>query len=310
MIYRMNSLLFFKSLSDITRIRLLNILNNHELGVNEIVSLLNMGQPRISRSLKILTDAGLLECRRDGIWAFYSAVKNGSGGKFIKSIQYLFENDELFKQDLKFAEKVIHDRSLKTVHFFNSIASQWDALKQEILGNFDLNTVILDQIEPCECAVDLGCGTGGLLSGLKNKASTVIGVDSSARMINEAKNRFQDSIDTINIRLGEMEHLPLRNKEADCAVISMVLHHLSNPYTAIAEVNRILKQDGIFIIVDFEKHKSEVMRNTYGDRWLGFTDSEIRQWLKRNKFTNISSESYKLKKSLKLSIYKSIKNNS
>lgn len=301
----MNSLIYFKALSDTTRIRLLNILFNHELSVNEIVSLMDMGQSRISRHLKILTDAGLLGCRRDGIWAFYYVEPGGQGRKFIDSIRYLFDDEQLLHQDLLHAETIIQERKLKAIQFFNRIASQWDLLKKELLGSFDLNTVITNEISDSDIVVDLGCGTGELMEKLQSTAQHVIGVDSSSNMLDQARSRFHSDKGKIDLRLGQLEHLPLKNSEADCAVISMVLHHLSTPKSLIAEVSRVLRRRGSFIIVDFDKHNDEGMRKIYGDRWLGFSKDEITEMLSSHGFELKNFHSFKIQNQLALNLYKS-----
>ena len=135
----MKTLEYFKALSDITRLRLLNILIHYELSVNEIVSLMEMGQSRISRHLKILMEAGFLECRRDGAWAFYFISHQGQGRELINAIRYLLDKEPFFDEDLLRAEHIVQDRSLKTMQFFNQIAFKWDLLKRKILGDFDLN---------------------------------------------------------------------------------------------------------------------------------------------------------------------------
>lgn len=305
----MDSVVYFKSLSDSTRIRLFHCLLHHELSVNEIVSLLKMGQSRISRHLKILIDAGLLQCRRNGLHAFYSVIDGGPGRKFSEAIRYLFNKDPILNEDLVRAQKIIDDRRLKTMNFFNSIASEWDLLKRDIIGNFDLNEAILKHIDTNWIVVDLGCGTGELLSGIKSITLSAIGVDSSPKMLEETRRRFQGEHQDIDLRLGELEHLPLRNEEADCAVISMVLHHLSNPHTVLNEINRILKPGGSFILVDFDKHNIEDMRHSYGDQWLGFTGEEIEKWLASQNFLLSRKETYKLKKSLQLNLFISTKKN-
>ncbi len=299
----MNILHYFKALSDFTRIRLMNVLLNHELSVNELVTLTAMGQSRISRHLKILTDAGFLECRRDGVWAFYSANGNGSGRQFLDAIRYLFEDDMTLAQDLSEAAHLIEDRKIRTMQFFNTIAQKWDHLKQEILGDFDLNAAILKEIAPCSTAVDLGCGTGELLSYIKSVASHVIGVDSSAKMIEQARHRFSNTYRAPDLRLGELEHLPLSDGEADCAAISMVLHHISKPIVAISEVHRILKPGGALIIADLDKHTNEIMRESYGDRWLGFHCQEISNFLITNGFILKNVQSYNLNQNLVLNIF-------
>ena len=299
----MEMLKYFKALSDLTRLRLVNVLLHHELSVNELVTLTAMGQSRISRHLKILMDSEILDCRRDGVWAFYSVSRHSDGRKFIDAVKYLFEEKAPLTQDLLTARRLIEDRKVKTMQFFNTIAQNWDHLKQDILGRFDLNAAILNHMPSCSTAVDLGCGTGELLIHMTSAASHIIGVDSSAKMIDQARQRFINTPISPDLRLGELEHLPLSDSEADCAVISMVLHHMSNPVAAMLEINRILKPGGALIIADFEKHTNETMRNTYGDRWLGFHRHEISDFLDASGFSLTHAQTYPLHQNLTLNIF-------
>lgn len=303
----MKSLNYFKSLSDVTRIRVYNILLNYELSVNELVQLLGMGQSGISRHLKILTNAGLLKCRRSGVWAFYSADLSEGKKNFATSSQNLFEEEATLNQDLMLAQRIIAERSLETSQFFNTIAHKWDLLKREIMGDFNLNAVIADNMNGANVIADLGCGTGELLSDLTEGGKKVIGVDSSSSMLEETRKRFLNSDTPLDLRLGELEHLPLKDKEAEVAVISLALHHLSNPEAAIAEAERILKPGGTLIIAEFEKHNNELLQKTYGDRWLGFTKKEVQGWLVDNNFITSPEKEYNVQQSLKIVVYKSVK---
>ncbi len=303
----MISITYFKALSDITRIRLFNVLLHFELSVNELVELMGMGQSRISRHLKILTDSGLLECRRDGVWAFYSLNNNDPVLKFSNSIAYLFKAEPVLTEDVNHALKIIDKRKQTTNIFFNSIAFEWDRLKTEILTDFDLNSAILEYIQTGSIVADLGCGTGDLLSHLEQHVSRIIGVDSSSKMLDKAKERFLNNGKHIDLRLGELEHLPIGDREADHVIFSLVLHHLTDPAQAISESRRILQPEGTLIIADFEKHTNEKLRKIYGDRWLGFSKTEVEEWLNNNGFSLNSIQSYDLKKSIKLNIFNSIK---
>jgi ArsR family transcriptional regulator len=296
----MDNLIYFKALADETRIRLFNILINHEISVNELVSLMGMGQSRISRHLKILTDSGLVQCRRDGVWAFFTASKAGEEKKFVDAIRFLFDEEPELTEDLKNAEKVITDRKRKSKQFFNKIAHKWDDLKQQIIGDFDLNSAILKHVERCAYAVDMGCGTGQLLHRLKEVAAVAVGVDSSPQMLEQARKLFSSDNGAVELRLGELEHLPVGDKQADCVIISMALHHIPSPEKAIAEAARILKPKGRLIIADFEKHQDEEMERKYGDRWLGFSIKEIKTYLGDNGFTLNLTESFDMNQPLKL----------
>ncbi len=303
----MKSLNYFKALADSTRIRIYNILLENELSVNELVQLFEVGQSGISRHLKILTDSGLLNCRRSGVRAFYSADQSPENEKFIGSVKYLFEEEFILNQDLLKVQRIIAERSLETRHFFNTIAHKWDLLKLDIMGDFDLNAVIIDNIPPCTEVADLGCGTGELLSILTKKAEKVIGVDSSQNMLEESRKRFFNNNSAIDLRLGELEHLPLRDQEAEVAVISLALHHLSNPGAAVAEASRILKPGGTLIIAEFQNHENESFRKTYGDRWPGFSEDEINSWIGSNHFIINSVSRYHVQQALTICIYKSVK---
>ena len=299
----MDALKYFKALSDETRIRLINILLHYELKVGELVSVLEMGQSRISRHLKILAEAGLVENLREGVWGFYHIARSGPGRSFINAVRYLFEDDSAYAEDISRAARVIEERKRHTLQFFDHIAPRWDLFKGEIIGDFDLNRAIFQEVGNYAVGVDLGCGTGDLLDVMSGHAEKVIGVDSSPRMLEEARKRFSDRGDAIEIRLGEIEHLPLSDGEADLAVISLVLQYLTRPEAAISEVSRILKKGGRFILADFEKHDQEILREKYGARWLGFSGSELERWLEGKGFSLGRMDSYPLNNGLPLTIY-------
>ncbi|MEG6592433.1 metalloregulator ArsR/SmtB family transcription factor, partial [Desulfovibrio sp. 1188_IL3213] len=155
------ALLYFKALSDETRLRLIHILLHYELSVNELVRILDMGQSRVSRHLKILTEAGLLTSRRDGLWVFYAVPRSGEEREFLRAAMPFVQADAAMRADLNMAAQMLEERALKTRQFFNAIAEDWDELNREVLGTFDLPHAVCAAIpENCGMAVDLGCGTG------------------------------------------------------------------------------------------------------------------------------------------------------
>lgn len=298
---------FFKALADETRMRLLNLSLHYELNVNEIVRVLDMGQSRISRHLKILTDCHLLTFRRDGLWIFYSAATEGEGFEFIESIKHLFDFNSSYQRDLDAAKRCIEERTKKTTHFFETLSKNWELLKQDIIGDFDLNEKILLTIPETDTIVDLGCGTGDLLPLLKTKAHHVIGVEKSTQMLEEARKHYDFDRDGIDVRIGELEHLPLRDEEAEIALMNLVLHHLSEPKKAIKEVFRILKPGGYFFIFDLLLHEEESMRQKYGDLWLGFSLDVLDTWLRESGFTPMKGDQFDLKNGLKGFLHRSHK---
>ncbi len=197
---------YCKALADETRARLVNLLLLHELNVGEIVQIMDMGQSRISRHLKILSDSGLVVFRREGLWAFYRASESGPGRDFLDGVTGLFLDEDIFVQDLNLAAKIIRERTVETRQFFDAIAPEWERLSREVMGELDLTREIRARMKDCECAVDLGCGPGDLLEALSGSATTVIGVDNSSRMLELAEERF--SRDTgVSLRIGELSHL-------------------------------------------------------------------------------------------------------
>ncbi len=277
----MELLTVLKALSDETRLRILSLLLNHELNVNEIVDVLGMGQSRISRHLKILADAGILSCRKDGLWAFYTVPVNGPAEKMIKIIQQEM-TDALYENDSRSLESYMADRNRKGREYFNGIASRWSAIRREMLAGLDLNSEILGVMKRASVTADLGCGNGELAALLLQKSSKVIGVDRSTGMIDIARQNLSGiSPEQIEFRLGELSHLPLRDEEADCVVINMVLHYLDEPARGIEEACRILKKRGRLIIGDFSIHTNESMRSRFGHRWLGFHNAAVEGWMKQ-----------------------------
>lgn len=302
-----NTLKALKALADETRLRIAIILWHYELSVNELVSLLNMGQSRISRHLKILTEAGILQARRDGLWIFYKAVTSETEDtafdkEFLEHIFHTIAKDT--KEDLDMASRIIEARAMKTRQFFNTIADDWDELNREVLGDFSLPNTIKQYVpEHCHVAVDLGCGTGEVLGKLLEVSNEVIGVDGSQRMLELARRRFSDNdhaLAKLSLRIGELDHLPLRDSEANFACINLVLHHLSEPQLAINEISRILMPNGFVFITDFIQHKVENMRQTYGDRWLGFSTETLEAYLKSAGFTPVHHIKQEVRMGLKI----------
>jgi len=299
--------LYFKALADATRLRLLNILYTHELNVNEIVSIMGMGQSRISRHLKILTDSGLLKYRRDGLWVFYRAEKEGRGGELLGLLSDFIRTDREMSADYELLSNVIEEGYRQRTRFFDSLAPDWNDIKQSIFGDFNISEAIVERIDRCDVAADLGCGTGELLPYIKQKAKKVIGVDKSPKMLEMAGRRPSLNDKGIELRIGEIEHLPMRDREANAAVINMVLHYLPSPERAIYEAGRVVKNGGALIIADLDKHRDEQMRTKYSHRWLGFSRKNIERWLSDAGFNLSEFSQFDVLNGLKIDLYVSVK---
>lgn len=297
-------LLKFKALADETRLRLVSILSSYELSVNELVQILDMGQSRVSRHLKILAEAGLLRARRDGLWVFYTAPANGANADFLKAILPFLPDSAQRQADLTHAGLMLEERARRAQQFFNAMAEKWDDLNSEILGQFDLPARVASALPACcHVAADLGCGTGAVLARICEKAELAIGVDGSSAMLELCRSRLSCPISGapgLSLRIGELSHLPLANQEADFACLNLVLHHLPDPASAFSEIRRILAPGGTLFITDFLKHNDEAMRSRYGDHWLGFEQEELASFLTACNFRISNTEFRPVGRKLKL----------
>jgi ubiquinone/menaquinone biosynthesis C-methylase UbiE len=297
------SLPAFKALADPTRLRILNLLLGQELNVNEIVLIVKTGQSGVSRHLKILAESGLIRCRKDGLWSFFSAAADGDLAALITELKSVFAREPQMQADGRAAAQALARRTIEAKQLFDSLAPRWEDMKREILGDFDLNHTILDAIPSVSTAADLGCGTGDLLEALCARAKKVIGVDSSPEMIRAARERFTGRNGSVEVRMGEFEHLPLADGEAD-----LVLHHLADPLRGVQEAARVLAAGGRFILADFQAHDDEIMRRKFGDRRLGFSRKTVETWLGKAGFGNINVKKYPVKRNLTVLVWSADKN--
>jgi len=290
-------ILFHKTLADGTRLRLAHLLLRHELSVAELTAVLQSSQPKISRHLKVLAESGLARCRRDGLWAFYSAAV-GRLPRMLQALSGMAAAPE-FADDERRAAEVLAERAAATRRFFNEVAHDWPRLSREILGGLDLSQAVDQRLDRRRTIADLGCGPGALLPVLAAKAEHVIGVDSSARMLEEALRRH-GGLPGLSLRLGELERLPLRDGEADAAVMSLVLHHLADPLAGLRQARRVLAPGGLLVLAELDRHQDESLRIAHADRYLGFSLEEIGAWLGQSGFCQDAAETLELSRGHKL----------
>ena len=306
-----DNLKIFKALADSTRLRIYRILTNHELNVNEIVEVLLMGQSRVSRHLKILTESSLLSCRRDGSFVYYQAEQDEKKRPLMDFIEKSKHHQDEVLKDLQRAKVIVAERKKKTRVFFNEVAATWDDLKQDLFGDFDLNQTLMECLytgkQNYKTIVDLGCGTGEFLSLINSRVKKCIGVDSSPKMLELARDRFSNIKSDYEFRLGELEHLPVKEKEVDSAIINMVLHHIAVPSQVIYEARRVLAPGGSIVIADLAKHTSKSIKERFGGAWMGFEKEEIEKWLTDAGFKLISVSTYSVYLNQSINVFKSKK---
>ncbi len=292
----------FKALSDVTRLRLFYVLRRYELNVNEIVPVVEMSQSGVSRHLRILVDCGLLTSRRDGSYTYYTTARHGMVPALIALIDQSPEITD-FQKDLAGAREMIKIRQSSTRRFFKTIAPQWDRIKKQVLGELDLNDAILNSHSLEGDIGDLGCGTGELMEmlALRTKAR-LIGIDSSPEMLEQARVRLS-AIDHAELRLGELEHLPMKNREIGTAILNMVLHHLSQPEKALSEIFRVLKPGGLLILSDFDRHDQKAIKERMGGSWFGFEKDKIHAWLADCGFCPLTTRVFPVRHGLTINLF-------
>ncbi len=303
----MNVVKVFKALADETRLRIFCLLLYHEFNVNEMVQAMDMGQSRISRHLKILAESGLISSRRDGSFVYYHGVINEDNRELIDFIQGHIDVEAEIQSDLDRAEAIFLERKTQTARFFSRVAAYWEQLKESIFGDLDINSLIADKTGTGDVLVDLGCGTGELIMALHHKARQVIGIDSSPQMLEQAAGKLRSNGHNVELRLGELEHLPMGDNAANIAVVNMVLHHLSVPASGIREAFRVLKPGGVFVIVDFDRHSQEWVRDRFGGPWMGLNPDDIEQWLTDAGFELRERERLQVKNGLGVNLFVAVK---
>lgn len=276
-----------------TRIRIIHILSKCDLTVTEITQILGQSQPRVSRHLKLLCDAGLIERIPEGTWAFFrlsdhrlgstaSSQSETTAHKFSRLLTTMMDDDDpIFLRDLERLYEIKLARTERAAQYFEANASDWDRIRALQLPESDVEQALLELAgtEPIEDLVDMGTGTGRILEVLSNRVKRGIGLDSNREMLTVARANIERAgLTNCHVRQGDIFAPPLPEACADLIVIHQVLHFLSEPRLAVTEAARLLRANGIMIIVDFKPHHLEFLRNDHAHRRLGFSDQQVQAW--------------------------------
>jgi ArsR family transcriptional regulator len=277
------------ALSDPTRSRILLLLDRQELTVSEICSIMQLPQSTASRHLKALADSGWIAARAEGTSHLYTMTRDelDAGARRL----WLLVREQVgptpaATQDHRRLQAALAERRTKSQEFFSSSAGQWDRLRDELFGD-RVHLGALAALADSDWIVgDLGCGTGQVSAALAPFVGRVIAVDSSAAMLQAAKRRLS-GFDNIDLRRGDLEALPIDDDRLDLAAMMLVLHHVSEPEKAVADVARALKPGGRIIIGDMLPHDRESYRQQMGHVWLGFSDDHVNRMLTEAGFGRI-----------------------
>jgi len=265
-----------------TRLRLLALCGQAELTVTELTQILGQSQPRVSRHLKLLCEAGLLERVPEGTWAFYRVGERLSGAALVKALTALLPaGDATLGRDAERLVQVKQDRAAVAEKYFRENAQRWSEIRSLYVDEAQVEAAVADLIArgPSEDLLDIGTGTGRLLEVLAPKFKAGLGVDLSRDMLSVARaNLERAGIRHAQVRQADMYNLPLAPQSFDAVIIHQVLHFADDPGRAIQEAARVLRPGGQIVIVDFAPHDLEFLRAEQAHRRLGFTDGEVRQW--------------------------------
>lgn len=275
-----------RALGDAARMELARILLDGAFNVSELVEITGVRQSTISRNLKILVDAGLLAGRREGRLVYYAW--RSDGGPAAETLRtFVRAHAPAASADFgRRLQSVWDARRRRATSFFLEVDASDPAAAW--LGSPDCVPLLLDHVREGSCVADLGTGNGRMLPGLRAKATQVIAVDASPVLLEQARRRVEtEQLDAVDLRLGDLEHLPLINGEVDTVVANMVLHHVPEPARAMHEIHRVLRPGGTVLLGDFLPHDQEWMRERMADQWLGFAPPEITHWLEAAGFEDV-----------------------
>lgn len=262
-----------------TRLRILATLARGEMTVSELTQVLSQSQPRISRHLKLLADAGLVERYPEGSWVFYRLNENGiTNGLLAQIIAHVPQDDHDINRDRERFADVKAARAARAQAYFTDNAATWDALRAQHIPETTVEAHIEKLINPdgVDLLVDLGTGTGRMLEVFGLRAKRAIGFDVSPDMLALARAKLDDiGAENCQVRQGDCNNVPLEDGAAGVVILHQVLHFLDDPQGALNEAARILSPGGQVVVADFGPHDMEELRDDHAHRRLGFADSEM-----------------------------------
>ena len=266
-----------------TRLRLLALLREGELTVGEIAEVLSQSQPRVSRHLKLLADAGLIERLPEGSWVFYRLVHGAGAGRLLDALlELLPANEARLEGDRHRLGAIRARRTKQAADYFRATARRWDKLSALYIDEGEIERVLLDLLGRGEVddLLDIGTGTGRVLALLGPKIARGVGIDNSSAMLAIARTKLVEAgLRNCHVRHGDMYDLPWPARSFDAVTIHHVLHFAERPAAMIAEAGRVLRPGGRLVVVDFAPHSLEALRQEHAHRRLGFADREVLDWL-------------------------------
>ena len=265
-----------------TRLRILAVLSRTDLTVTELTQVLGQSQPRVSRHLKLLCDAGLLSRFQEGTWVFYRLADDGPGADLAQAVLSRLPGDDFsLARDLERLDAVRRARAEAAARYFNENAPRWDRIRSLYVPETEVERAMLEalQDDKVDDLLDIGTGTGRILQIFADRVRRGLGIDLSREMLAVARaNLEKRNLRHCHVRQGDIYNLTVPQGSMDVVTIHHVLHFLDDAAAAIREAARTLRPGGRLLIVDFAPHQLEFLRSEYAHRRLGFADEEVAGW--------------------------------
>lgn len=266
-----------------TRLRILALLAEGELSVSDLTDILGQSQPRISRHLKLLAEAGLVRRSREGAWAFFRLDEADAGGAFATGLAgWLDPGDPALSADRERLAAVRAARTEAAQGYFARVAGDWDRLRSLHVSDEAVEAAVAAAVgEGAPGALlDLGTGTGRMLEKIAPLFGRAVGVDANHAMLAVARANLEKAgLSRVELRQGDINALPFPRGAFDCVIIHQVLHFLDDPGRALREAAAMLSPGGRLLVVDFAPHEMEFLRSEHAHRRLGFARAQIAGWL-------------------------------
>jgi len=272
-----------RAVGEPTRLRLVALCAHGELSVSELTQILSQSQPRVSRHLKLLVEAGLLERFREGAAVYYRLADRTDSAFLARTVVDLLPDDDSeLNRDLQRLDQVKQKRADMARAYFSENAARWSEIRALHVPEVELEQEFVKIIgkEPVADFLDIGTGTGRILELLAAKVERGMGIDVSSEMLTVARTNLEAAnLRNVHVRQGDMYNIPVDDQSIDLATLHLVLHYSDDPRQVIEEAARVLRPNGRLVIVDFLTHNEEQLRSEHRHHRLGFDDDEIKDWL-------------------------------
>ncbi|MBS0534953.1 MAG: metalloregulator ArsR/SmtB family transcription factor [Proteobacteria bacterium] len=286
-----------KAAGEETRLRVLALLAEAELTVTDLTDILRQSQPRISRHLKLLVEAGLIERFREGTWAFFRLAEHGGGAEVARALlDHLDPRDQTIARDRERLASVRAARAAAAQLYFREHAAEWDRIRKLHVADEAVEAAIRQALgdKPFRSLLDLGTGTGRMLELFGPEIERGLGLDLSLDMLLLARDRLERAgLKNCSVRQGDLYDLPLANDSFDVIILHQVLHFLDDGGRAIKEAARVLRPGGRLLVVDFAPHEQEFLREQFAHRRLGFAPETVTQWITQSGLEPVMQRSLK-----------------